>query len=141
MHPTKRNPCEIKTLRPSFRRKPSRISLAERLRINTVGQKQEHYIMNWILIAYLLALIFLATKLEDARRRNSFRAAWITFALIPFWQFIMHLCRAGNLRSATALKLIDIWDLAIPSLLLGISFLCLVGALAPGRPPSEGGNQ
>ena len=93
--------------------------------------------MNWILIAYLLALIFLATKLEDARRQRSFRAAWITFALVPFWHFIMHLFRAGNVRDMRALQLIEIWDQAIPSLLLGISFLCLVGALAPGRPASE----
>lgn len=87
--------------------------------------------MNWIFVAYMLALIFLATKLEDARRRSSFRAAWITFALIPFWQFIMHLCRAGNMRSTRALELIGVWEDAIPSLLLGISLLCLLGALAP----------
>lgn len=94
--------------------------------------------MNWIFIAYLLGLIFLATKLRDAMRRSSFRAAWITFALIPFWHFIMHLCRAGNIRDSEALQLIEIWDHAIPSLLLGISFLFLVGALAPARVPPEG---
>ena len=94
--------------------------------------------MNWIHIAYLLALIFLSTKLEDATKRSSFRAAWIAFALIPFWQFIMHLCRAGNVRDPSSLQLIEIWDKAIPSLLLGISFLCLLGALAPERPASEG---
>jgi hypothetical protein len=127
---------------PEQRRAVYHPQKSDRSLINNVRlKKQEHYIMNWILIAYLPALIFLATKLEDATRRSSLRAAWITFALIPFWQFIMHLCRAGNIRSTTALKLIDTWDQAIPCLLLGISFLCLVGALAPGRPPSEGGNQ
>ena len=93
--------------------------------------------MNWILIAYLLGLIFLATKLESPRRRASLRAAWIMFALIPLAQFIMHLCRAGNIRSPRALQLIEIWDQAIPSLLLFISFLCLAGALAPSPSESE----
>ena len=92
--------------------------------------------MNWILIAYLLGLIFLATKLEDATRRSSFRTAWIAFALIPLWQFFMHLFRAGNIRNVRAMQLIEVWDQAVPSLLLGISFLCLLGALAPGRKSS-----
>ena len=87
--------------------------------------------MNWIIIAYLLGLIFLATKLEDATRRTSFRVAWVFFALIPIWQFIMHLCRAGQFRDTKAQELIGIWELAVPSLLLGISFLCLLGSLAP----------
>ena len=95
--------------------------------------------MNWILIAYLLGLIFLATKLEDTTRRNSFRAAWIAFALIPFWQFLMHLFRAGNIRDVRTMQLIEVWDLAVPSLLLGISFMCLVGALAPGMQTSRDG--
>ena len=97
--------------------------------------------MNWILIAYLLGLIFLATKLEDTTRRGSFRAAWITFALIPFWQFIMHLCRAGQLRDTRAQELIGIWEQAVPSLLLGVSFLCLLGALAPASWSSQDGQK
>lgn len=87
--------------------------------------------MNWILIAYLLVLIFLATRLVDLQRRGSFRAAWITFAFIPLWHFLMHLFRAGNFRDVRTLQLIEIWDQAVPSLLLGISFLFLVGVLAP----------
>lgn len=94
--------------------------------------------MNWILIAYLLALIFLATTLEDQARQSSFRAAWIAFALIPFWHFIMHLCRAGHIQDSEGLRLIEIWDQAIPSLLLGISLFCLMGAIAPAPPTSEG---
>jgi len=95
--------------------------------------------MNWIHIVYLLVLIFLANKMGASPRRASFRAAWITFALIPFWQFLMHLCRLGNVLDPRALQLIEIWDQAIPSLLLGISFLCLLGVLAP-QPPVSGGN-
>jgi hypothetical protein len=93
--------------------------------------------MNWIIIAYLLSLIFLAMKLEDPTRRSSFRAAWITFALIPIWNFLMHLFRAGNIRDTRTLQLIEIWDQAIPSLLLGISLFCLLGALAPNQPPED----
>lgn len=95
--------------------------------------------MNWILIAYLLGLIYLATKLEGATRLGSFRAAWIVFALIPFGQFVMHLLRVEHIRSTRTLQLIEIWDQAIPCLLLGISLMCLVGALAPERGTSEGG--
>lgn len=94
--------------------------------------------MNWLLIAYLLALIFLALKLNDDSRRVSFREAWIAYALIPFWHFIMHLCRAGNIDDTRALALIEVWNQAVPSLLLGISFLYLLGALAPGGASSEG---
>ncbi|MEM1085365.1 MAG: hypothetical protein AAGI48_14730 [Verrucomicrobiota bacterium] len=70
-------------------------------------------------------------KLDDPRRRRSFRPAWRFFALIPIWHFIMHLCRAGQLRDVRAQELINVWSQAVPSLLLGISFLCLLGALAP----------
>ena len=97
--------------------------------------------MNWIIIAYLLGLIFLATKLEDATRRPSFRVAWVFFALIPIWQFIMYLCRAGQFRDTKAQELIGIWELAVPSLLLGISFLCLLGALAPASSDYEYGQK
>ncbi len=99
--------------------------------------------MHWILIAYLLALIFLSTKLEDPARLMPFRAAWITFALIPICHFIMHLCRAGNVEDMRMLHLVGIWNEAIASLLLGISFLCLAGAIAPGQPSAvgEGTNQ
>ncbi len=93
--------------------------------------------MHWIIIAYLLALIFLSTKLEDPARLTPFRAAWITFALIPIWHFIMHLCQAGNIGDTRMLHLVGIWNEAIASLLLGISFLCLAGAIAPGQPSSE----
>lgn len=97
--------------------------------------------MNWIIIAYLLGLIFLATKLEDTARRKSLRAAWIAFALIPFWHFLMPLCRAGDALRPRTLELIDIWDQAIPSLLLGISFLLLAGALAPAQRKSIGNKE
>ncbi|MGJ8677935.1 MAG: hypothetical protein ACSHX0_10495 [Akkermansiaceae bacterium] len=87
--------------------------------------------MNWILIAYLLGLMFFSTKPEESTRRAPFRAAWITFALIPFWQFLMHLFRAGNIRDANAMRLIEVWDQAVPSLLLSVSLFCLLAALAP----------
>ncbi len=87
--------------------------------------------MAWTHIAYLLGLIFVATKLEDSNRRNSFRKAWVTFALIPFWFFIMQLLRAGHLDDDRALRLVEIWDAAIASVLWGISLLFLVGAIAP----------
>jgi len=92
--------------------------------------------MNWILIPYLLCLVFLSTRTEDQARRNSLRAAWVTFALIPFSEFLMHLFRAGNIRDVRAMQLIEVWDQALPSLLLGISFLCLRGALVPDGPSS-----
>lgn len=87
--------------------------------------------MNWILITYLIALIFLATKLEDTSKRLSFRPTWIAFALIPLWQFLMHLFRAGNIRDVRELALIQVWDQAGTSLLLGISFLYLLRVIAP----------
>ncbi len=93
--------------------------------------------MNWILIAYLLSLIVLAMKLEDPTRLNSFRKAWITFALIPMWNFLMHLFRVGNIQDTESLRLIEIWDQAIPSLLLGISLFHLLGAIAPEQPTSK----
>lgn len=93
--------------------------------------------MNWIIVAYLLSLVFLSTKLKDAASRASLRSAWMAFALIPFWQVIMHLFRAGNLRDVRAMQTIEVWDQAGPSLFLGISFLCLAGALAPRGEESD----
>lgn len=95
------------------------------------------HVMTWILIAYLISLIFIATKLDDSDKRSAFRTAWISFAIIPLWQFLMYLFRAGNIRDERTLQLIDLWDLAIPCLLLGISFLHLLGALAPAEPKNN----
>lgn len=92
--------------------------------------------MNWILIAYLLGLIFLSTRLSGTTGVVSLRIAWFFFAVIPLWQFIMHLCRIGNRRDPSDLQLIELWDQAVPSLLFGISLLCLLGALAPNRKTS-----
>jgi bacteriorhodopsin len=89
--------------------------------------------MNWILSAYLLGLIFLATRTENASPRGALRAAWIAFALIPFWMCIMYLCRAGNMRNVGILQFIEIVEHAGSALLLGISFIYLSGALAPRK--------
>ncbi len=93
--------------------------------------------MIWLHTLYLLGLLVLGMKLQDPSRRRSFRRAWIAFALIPVWQFLMHLFRAGSLRSPHDLAVIEVWNQAVPSLLLGLSFLLLVGALAPNTPSNQ----
>ena len=93
--------------------------------------------MTWIHIAYLLGLLFLATKLDNADRRDSFRKAWVTFALIPISVFIMHLFRAEQLEDREALQLVEIWEAAISNILLGVSLLFLVGALVPKEAPTR----
>ena len=96
--------------------------------------------MNWILVAYLAALVFLSVKTSDGAKLASLRTAWITFALIPLSEFLMHLLQAGNFGDSRSIALIGIWSLALPSLLLGISFLFLTGVIAPARDegtPSE----
>jgi hypothetical protein len=88
-------------------------------------------------VAVQSGLIFLSTRLEGTSKRGSFHAAWIFFAPIPLWQLIMHLFRAGDIRSSRTLQLIEIWDQAVPCLLLGVSLLCLSGALASGTRESR----
>jgi hypothetical protein len=86
--------------------------------------------MNWILIAYLFGLLYLATHQEKILCEGSFRTAWIWFALIPVSQFFFALFRAGNFNSATDLALVEIWADGFGWLLLGISFLCLTSSIA-----------
>ena len=89
--------------------------------------------MTWLLIAYLLGLIYLAANRDRLRRTDSFRMAWIWFALIPISHFVFALFRVGNLRSSNDLALIEIWADGIAWLLLGISILFLTGSVAPER--------
>ena len=92
--------------------------------------------MSWIHIAYLLALIFLSTKIEDPVRRKSLREAWTSFALIPLWGFLSNLVSVSQHDELEGLKIIAFIDGAVSSLLLGISFLILTGAIAP-KPPKK----
>jgi len=89
--------------------------------------------MNWILIAYLFGLLYLATHKEKIPGAGSLRTAWVWFALIPISQFFFSLVRAGNVNSATDLALVEIWADGIGWLLLGISFFCLTSSIAGRR--------
>jgi len=86
--------------------------------------------MNWILIAYLFGLLYLATHKEKIPGAGSLRTAWVWFALIPLSQFLFALFRAGNVNSPPDLALVEIWADGIGWLLLGISFLCLTSNIA-----------
>ena len=86
--------------------------------------------MNWILIAYLFGLLYLATHKEKIPGAGSLRTAWIWFALIPISQFFFSLFRAGSVNSPPDLALVEIWADGIGGLLLGISFLCLTSSIA-----------
>jgi len=92
--------------------------------------------MNWILIAYLLGLLYLATHRGKLLNAGSLRTAWIWFALVPINQFVFSLFRAGNVGSTHDLALVEIWADGISWLLLGISLLCLTGSLAAPRQPN-----
>lgn len=94
--------------------------------------------MNWIHIVYFITLIYLSTKLDDPKKRKSFRASWIIFAVIPLWEFLMHLFRAGNILNPKALSLVQVWEGGVSSLLFGISLLCFVNVLAPRERPVKG---
>lgn len=97
--------------------------------------------MNWILIAYLLGLIFISAKLNEGGRAGSLGPAWVFLAIIPIWQFVMDVCRAANLQSLTAVRLIEVVGQAAPSLFLGISMLCLGRALADRNPAAGNGGE
>jgi hypothetical protein len=87
--------------------------------------------MNWILIAYLFVLIFLAVKRDKFPSALALRPAWICFALIPVSYFAFAVFRAGNIRDPRDMALIEIWANGIEGLLLGLSMLSLTGMLAP----------
>jgi hypothetical protein len=86
--------------------------------------------MNWLLIAWLLALTFLSCYgIERVGNRGSLWLAWVWLAAIPFSHFVMALFRAGNFRHAQDMLLIEIWSDAFAWLFLGLSILCAGGAL------------
>ena len=91
--------------------------------------------MTWILSAYLIALLYLSVRREKSSDNDSFRKAWIAFALIPFSHFFFTLVRAGNYPNPRDLALIEIWANGFEWLLLGISFMFLTGTIAPYRSP------
>ena len=92
-----------------------------------------------LLIAYLLALLYLSTLKREPLKGNSLRVAWVWFSLIPISHFVFALFRAGNLRSPKDLALIEIWDTGISWLFLGISMLFLAGSM--GRDSSRNGDK
>jgi hypothetical protein len=87
--------------------------------------------MTWILIAYLIGLLYLATHREKLPIGASLRTPWVWFALVPIIQFVFSLIRARYV--GYDLELVEIWSDGISWLLLGISLLCLTGSLAPNR--------
>jgi len=87
--------------------------------------------MTWILVAYLIALIYLSTRREKSSSNASLRQAWITFALIPLSHFVFTLFRIGNYQHPRDLALIELWATGFEWLLLGISLLFLTGTIAP----------
>lgn len=81
--------------------------------------------MNWIFIAYLLALIYLTANGARFASPGSLQMAWRWFAMIPISHFIFALFRAGNLRNPHDLALVEVWADGIEWLLLGLSTFCL----------------
>ena len=81
--------------------------------------------MTWILVAYLLALVYIAGNRDKFPKNMSLWPAWLWFSLVPVSRFVFALFRAGNMRSVRDLALIEVWADGIGWLLLGLSFLCL----------------
>ena len=92
--------------------------------------------MIWLQIVYLLVLVYFAAYKTKISEKGLFRAAWITFALVPISNFVFTLFRVGNIRSPRALGLVEVWSNGFAWLLLGISFLILINALIPKEKPS-----
>ncbi len=100
--------------------------------------------MNWILAAYLLALVYLSVHQQRSPAFPSMRAAWVWLALIPLSQFFFTLTRAANIRDPRSLALTEIWANGFEWLFLGISMICLTGAFdfqPMEPPPTNSGNQ
>ena len=81
--------------------------------------------MNWLLIAFLLALTFVSCNANKVGNPGALRMAWLWFAAIPFSHFAMALFRAGNYTSPRDLALIEIWSDGFAWLFLGLSIFNL----------------
>jgi hypothetical protein len=92
--------------------------------------------MTWLLIAYLIALLYIALRRAVVPNGHAFRKAWIAFALIPISHFFFTLLRAGNFGDSRDLALVEIWADGVEWLLLGISMIFLTGTLVPGSSAS-----
>jgi hypothetical protein len=87
--------------------------------------------MNWILIAYLLGMLYLATRREKLSDLVAFRTAWICFALIPLSDAFLTVFRAGNFNDARDLALVEIWAEGLAWAFFGLSLLFLGKSLIP----------
>jgi hypothetical protein len=94
--------------------------------------------MTWLLIAYLIALLYIALRRGTSGNADAYRRAWIAFAAIPLSHFFFTLLRAGNFGDSRDLALVEIWADGFEWLLLGISMLFLTGTLAPNSRANEG---
>jgi tellurite resistance protein TehA-like permease len=81
--------------------------------------------MNWLLVAYLLALTIVSCQAAKIGLRGSLWLAWVWLAAIPFSHFAMALFRAGNFRNPRDMVLVEIWSDGFAWLFLGLSMLCL----------------
>jgi len=93
--------------------------------------------MTWLLAAYLLGLLYFTANPDKVSNKETFRIAWIWFALIPIANFVFALFRAGNAGIAKDLLLVEIWSNGIAWLLLGISFFIFINALMPDDSEDE----
>jgi len=90
--------------------------------------------MTWILVAYLLALVYIAGNRDKFLKNASLWPAWMWFSLVPVSRFVFALFRVGNMRSVRDLALIEVWADGVGWLLLGLSFLCLADIFERQRP-------
>jgi hypothetical protein len=97
--------------------------------------------MTWLLIAYLLVLVYFTVNPGKRGRPGSFRLAWLLFAGIPLSHFFFALVRAGNMRDPRDLALTEVWADGVAWLLLGLSLIFLINAIAPAEEnPNRGAN-
>lgn len=87
--------------------------------------------MIWFMIAYVLGLFYFTANPEKIVHRRRFRLAWIVFAGVPLTSAFFTLLRAATIGSARSLAIVEIFSRSISWLLIGVSFLILLGALLP----------
>lgn len=91
--------------------------------------------MNWLLIAFLLALTFVSCNASKVGTPAALRMAWLWFSAIPFSHFAMALFRAGNYTNPRDLALIEIWSDGLAWLFLGLSIFNLGQAFRGSSAP------
>ena len=87
--------------------------------------------MTWFMITYVLGLLYFAANPTRIANRKRFRMAWMLFAVVPMVIAFFTFLRVFTVGLTRSMVILEITSTSLSWLLIGISFILLLGAILP----------